>query len=207
MKKSLLALLLALGAALALTLGLVLRDFVGAYILTPIFFVAWLAQLIFASIPGWLWWAWFLIIAVVIAWRSLRVRLQDTEGPDERRFPIMGPVRVWAERLRLTHRRNDYFRWQLARDLADLALQCTAPYERDSEMRPDRDQDLAALNAPPEVASYLQQGLAAAPWRAVKRWERVTRLWRPKKALTPLDLDPQVAIAFLEGQLEEKHGD
>ncbi len=190
MKRTTLILLLILGLVLAGGLGLALRSFVGSYILLPILFVAWLARLVINSVPGWAWWAWFVIIAVVVVWRSLRVRLRDTADPVESPPVAVGPVHAWAERLRGAHSRNAYFRWILARDLAGISTELAA---------------LNALNAPPEIAAYLRVGLAAPPWGPAKPLEKITRLWRPVQETTPLDLDPQVAVAFLEGQMEKKH--
>ena len=121
MKRTTLILLVVLGLVLAAALGLALREFVGDTILMPILFIAWLAQLVFNSLPGWFWWAWFVIIAIIIAQRSLRVRPRDTERLRESRAPVIGPVQAWAERLRATRSRNVYFRWLVARDLADVS--------------------------------------------------------------------------------------
>ncbi len=99
MKRTTLILLVVLGLVLAAALGLALREFVGDTILMPILFIAWLAQLVFNSLPGWFWWAWFVIIAIIIAQRSLRVRPRDTERLHESRAPVTGPVQAWAERL------------------------------------------------------------------------------------------------------------
>lgn len=178
----------ALGAVLALALAFALRDFVGAYIVRPILFVAWLAQLIFNTVPGWLWWAWFVIVAIVIALRSLKVRPQDAEKPAESPVPAAGPVQIWTERLRMARHREDYFRWRLAGDLANISTEL-------------------AEDAPAEIAAYLQMGRAEPPWRAVGRLARIIPLWRPQKVLTPLDLDPREVVAFLEGQLEKERDD
>lgn len=211
MKRTPLILLIILGLVLAAALGLALREFVGDTILMPILFIAWLAQLVFNSLPGWFWWAWFVIIAIIIAQRSLRVRPRDTERLHESRAPVIGPVQAWAERLRATRSRNVYFRWLVARDLADvsseLAEVLTLRHATQDEAPAATRSRNADLTAPPEIASYLRMGLGTPPSGPVRPPVSFTRPWRAKQELTPLDLDPEKVVAFLEGQLEGRYDD
>ncbi len=213
MKKATFAVLLTLGLVLTLALGFALRDFAGAHVVRPALFVAWLAQLVVNSVPGWLWWAWFVSIAVVIAWRSLRRPEREAAGPDRDASQVKGPVRLWADRLTLARHRGDYFRWYLARDLAEVSTALAdsltpgspAYHEREDALRLARPDALAALNAPPEVAAYLRAGLAAPPARPIRRRAWLRRTGRPTP--TPLGLAPEATVAFLEKQLEDRHDD
>ena len=206
MKRTYLILLLILGLALAILLGLALQGVARQAIVMPILYLAWIAELIFRSIPGWLWWAWFLIIVAVIALRSLRVRTRNAGPRRALRPQVDGPARTWAIRVH-TARQGEYFRWRLAHDLAELALQYTAYRDHRGLAKYDRGEYIGTLNAPPDVLSYLQAGLKAPPWQPIDRLSRVTRFWRPIKDDSPLALDPAKAVQFLEGQLERESDD
>ena len=206
MKRTYLILLLLLGLALAILLGLALRGVARQAIVLPILYLAWLAELIFRSIPGWLWWAWFLTIVAVIALRSLRGRARNAGLRRTQRLPVDGPARAWAIRVH-TAKQGEYFRWRLAHDLAELALQYTAYRDHRGLAKYDRGEYIQTLNVPPDVLAYLQAGLKAPPWQPADRLARVTRFWRPIKDDSPLALDPAKAVQFLEGQLERESDD
>jgi len=206
MKRTHLILLLFVGLALAILLGLALQGVARQAIVMPILYLAWIADLIFRSIPGWLWWAWFLIIVSVIALRSLRGRTRHAGPRRALRSPVDGPARTWAIRVR-TAEQGEYFRWRLAHDLAELALQYTAYRDHRGLAKYDRGEYIETLNAPPDVLAYLQAGLKAPPWQPLDRMSRVTRFWRPIKDDSPLALDPAKAVQFLEGQLERESDD
>ncbi len=207
MKSRYLLLLIPLGIALALALGLALQGIARNTVVMPLLYIAWMLQLVFNSIPGWLWWAWFLIIAMVMAIRSLKGRSERTAGPSAGRLPAQGPVRGWAVALRAAAQGGSYFQWHLAHDLAELALQFTAYQDHRGAEQLERVEYLESLKAPPDVFAYLSAGLQPPPWQPVKVADRITRLWRQTREHTPLDLNPQQAIAFLEGQTERENDD
>ncbi|MDQ1301252.1 MAG: hypothetical protein QG637_1173, partial [Chloroflexota bacterium] len=102
---------------------------------------------------------------------------------------------------------GEYFRWRLARDLAELGLQLLAYRDREDLSRRDRSQYIEALNAPPDVAAYLRTGLVAPPWQPQDLRSRLRRLWQPTKKDSPLEIEPAVVAQFFEGQLEKEHDD
>jgi hypothetical protein len=198
--------LLFVGMALAVWLGLALQGFARSSIVMPILYAAWMADLIFRSVPGWLWWAWFLIVVTIIALRSLRGRVKS-DGPRRVvRPPAEGPVRSWGHRVAMA-RQGEYFRWRLAHDLAELALQYTAYRDHRGLAKYDRGEFIETLNAPADVQAYFQAGLKAPPWQPLYRLARVTRLWRPVHDHSPLALDPAKAVHFLEEKLERESDD
>jgi hypothetical protein len=199
------ALLLA-GLALAAILGLLLQGVTRDSFVMPLLYAAWVADLVFRSVPGWLWWAWFLVIALVFATRSLRTRVaaDAVERGDRRRTE--GIIYAWIARIQ-SGDQGDYFRWRLARDLAELALQFLAFRERGDLGQRDRSQYVELLNAPPEIQAYLRTGLTAPPWQPQDVRARLARLWRPARRDSPLEIEPAVIAQFLEGQLEKEHDD
>jgi hypothetical protein len=143
---------------------------------------------------------------LVIALRSLRGRARNAGPRRALRPPINGPARTWAIRVH-TAKQGEYFRWRLAHDLAELALQYTAYRDHRGLAKYDRSEYIETLNMPPDVAAYLQAGLKPPPWQPLDRLSRVTRFWRPTKDDSPLALDPAKAVQFLEGQLERESDD
>lgn len=172
----------------------------------PLLYAAWLADLFFRSVPGWLWWAWFLVIALVLAARSLRTRAgADLVERGDRRL-TEGVIHGWIARIQSAGQ-GDYFRWRLARDLAELGLQFLAYRDRGDLGQRDRSQYVELLNAPPEIQAYLRTGLTAPPWQPQDLRSRLARLWRPTTKDSPLEIEPAVIAQFLEGQLETEHDD
>lgn len=197
---------LILGLVLAVILGLLLQGVTRNSFVMPLLYAAWLADLVFRSVPGWLWWAWFLIIALVFAARSLRGRAgADALERPERRL-TEGVIRAWIARIQ-SGDQGEYFRWRLARDLAELGLQFLAFRDRGDLGQRDRSQYVEALNAPPEIQAYLRMGLTAPPWQPQDVRSKLARLWRPTKQDSPLEIEPAVIAQFLEGQLEKEHDD
>ncbi len=196
--------LFVLGLILVIGLGLALQSVARTSIVMPLLYLAWLADLMFRSVPGWLWWAWFLIIALVIAGRSLRVRTRPE--PSERRdfHFTTGAVRSWMGRIEASEH-GEYFRWRLARDLAELALQLLA-YRNRGEVAPrDRSQSIELLEAPAPIAEYLRSGLTAPPWQPHDLRSRLAQLRHPTRNPSPLSVEPATIARFLEGQLEKEH--
>ncbi|MCX7669218.1 MAG: hypothetical protein N2439_04020, partial [Anaerolineae bacterium] len=162
--------------------------------------------LFFRSVPGWVWWAWFLIMALVFAARSLRTQIRPAPPPPAARGPAQGAIHLWTGRLQAAEH-GGYFRWRPAHDLAELSLQLLSYHERGDLSHGDRSAAIERLAAPPPIAAYLRMGLAPPPWRAQDLRSRLERLWRHTEEDAPLKLDPATVVQFLQEQLESKHDD
>ena len=210
MKRALIIALLVLGLVLAILLGLAIQGFTRATLITPLLYLAWTADLVFRSIPGWLWWGWFLVIALVIAGQSLRVRHKSLPSPRAGRLPAISPMRVWLNRIS-TSDQGDYFRWRLAHEMAELSLRLLAARDRHDLTQGDRpeygSEYIQTLNAPPEVQAYLLSGLQMPQWHTRNRFIKLLRRAHPDEGNSPLELDLRKTVEFLEGQLERKYDD
>jgi hypothetical protein len=204
------AALLVAGLVLTLLLGLALQPAVRDAIALPIAYAGWLVGLVFNSIPGVIWWAWLLVVMLVILGRSVRGRRESSEPARIERPVREGPVSIWFRRVHLS-RDSDYFRWRLAYDLGRLALGMDAYREGLSTTRVGRHH--VELDGPPEIVAYLNAGLGSGPEEAtgmpaslidVPGWLR--DLWRnrrkPARRRSPLALPPEHALAYLEKELE-----
>ncbi|MBN1992236.1 MAG: hypothetical protein JW953_06000 [Anaerolineae bacterium] len=181
---------------LAGLLTLVMRDLMRENLVAPLLYLAWVAGLIWASIPQAAIWALFLLTTLVIALRSLikkgpilRHRNPPATKPEER-------IESWLKLIRRT-RQEDYFKWQLAQRLHKLTLETLAHDERTTlqEMRQRLSQN--QLDAPPEVLAYLEAGMTS-----FSHFLEAQPRWRLKKQTSPLDLDPERVIQFLEDKVD-----
>lgn len=194
------------GVVAAGALGLALQGIARDSLIMPALFLAWLIGLFFRSVPGWVWWAWFLIIALVFAARSLRTYIKPLPAEPPPRGPAQGAIHAWTSRLQAAEH-GGYFRWRLAHDLAELSLQLLSYYERGDLGHGDRSAAIERLAAPPYIAAYLRTGLAAPPWQPQDLRSRLERLWRRDAEDAPLQLDPALVVEFLTEHLEREHDD
>jgi hypothetical protein len=199
---------LALASLALLLLGLLALIVSGAVrevIVVPLLFLLWLARLVYEAIPQLALWGVSLVIAALVAWRSLatpRVALPEPPiAPSQR-----APVATWARMFRRAA--NDrYARWLLAQRLGQLALELLA--SQDERAARGRWQYLHddTRDIPPAVRAYLQAGTRMyrpppAFWRRWWPWgERV------ESRADPLDLDPAEVVRFLDERLGHLTGE
>ncbi len=198
--------LLLAGLALlpVVVMALVIDDFVREVIVIPLLYLFWIARLLFKSIPQLVLWAGFIIVALIMAGKSLSKR-KPLLKPRSMEVEQYGRVEDWA---RLIDRRDqgDYSKWRLAHRLGVLALETLAYQEELSMKQTRRHLESGKLDVPPQVWAFLRAGMTSYnPFTMPKR-----RFQLGARA-TPLDLDPEQAIQFLEDVLnrqrgEEQHG-
>ena len=204
MKNRLIAILLA-----ALLVGLLALLFTGtaqAVIVVPVLYAAWLAKVLYQSIPQALLWIILLIVATYSAIRG--VRWPDSSPPAA---AVAAPPRTtvgdWARLLRRAER-SEYARWALAQRLGYLTSDVLAPSDR-SRARPLWQLlDDGSLELPGEVQAYLRAGTAASSGsaRPRRRWIwRGLRGWPPlQRVPDPLALGPEIVVRLLEERMERE---
>ncbi|MEW5957726.1 MAG: hypothetical protein AB1801_08390 [Chloroflexota bacterium] len=192
MKKRWLSLALMLLLAVLLTWRL--RDFV-AEALVPLYYLYWVGRRLLETIPQVILWAVFLLVALLLAGGSL---LRPPPGQSAGRraaSPRPNRIEAWVKLLGQADQET-YYRWQLAQHLQELTLDALAHHQRLSlkEIR----QQLAGrrLNLPPEIVAYLRASLTSFSHFAgpAKRY--------PPPPASPLDLEPERVIQFLEEKLD-----
>jgi hypothetical protein len=194
--------LVAIILLLAIPLWLLLLDEVRQVLLGPLLPFVQAGQLLSQAIPQALLWALGLLLAGAVALRSLNWR----PGPAPQRSTTTGgstgPVRAWTHWLR-EQGQGGYFKKRLAHRLGRLAVQALAPYERLTAQQARRLLD--RLDAPPEIRAYLQAGFEPEPPATLTGSRILARLKsriRVNTQRSPLDLDPEEVVRFLETQLE-----
>ena len=189
---------------ISVPLALILRGFTREVILSILLRLSWLARLYIDSLPQPILWVAFISVAFVIAARSLIKRSSS---------PVMT---IEAERLRTgrvhnlmraIHRTSQgiYFKWRLAQHLLGLTLEVLAHQERTTPLQMKERLKSGVLDAPPEIKAYLLTGLTPILSRRADLITRIKQIFTPTRPISPLDLDPERVIKFLEDQLENEY--
>lgn len=184
---------LALVMLLAALLTPFLKDFIRDVLLLPLLYVAWLARIVFDSIPQVAIWIVFLVVALLVALRSLSGgrtgRLDTRETP----VRVVGRIESWA-RLVDQAEQEHYARWRLARELRKLTLAVLAGEKQLSQEQIMQDLKDNRLGLPPEIRAYLQASMTSFSYFSPTRFW----FWKEAPRSSALDLDPEQVLQFLE---------
>ena len=170
-----------------------LKDFIRDVLLLPLLYAAWLARIVFDSIPQIAIWIVFLVVALLIALRSLSGGRAARFASRELQVTVVGRLKSWASLVERAGQEH-YARWRLARELRRLTLAILA---NEKHLSPEQiRQDLAAgrLDLPPEIRDSLLASMTSFNYFSP------TRFWFWKKPAGPsaLDLDPEQVLQYLE---------
>ena len=192
MNRRLLLAILAAGA-----LAYFMRDVIERAVIQPLTYVFWLAKLYYDSMPQvflWIVLVGFIVVMSVTSLVAEEVKQNKREVP---RRIAKGEVESLAEWMARAPR-GLYFKWLIAQRLGKLARGLTSFNARQAQ--PSAWEAIAGpgWNPPGEVASYLEAGINGSFADYPRpRWSF------QKSAPTPLDLDPDQAIEYIEGRIKE----
>jgi uncharacterized membrane protein YccC len=186
---------LAISLLAASVLAFVVEGFIQRALVAPLLYVFWFITLLFSSVPQVLYWAAFIITALVIA--SLSVpRAKPVKTRDQASLSgNQGAVAAWAALLRVS-RESGFSRQSMAQALRRLSRDLMFPDEHVGyhELEARIEQTSSAL--PPEIAAYFQAHIPETRSR-----------FRPGSRSHALDLDPQHVVAYLENKLDPLAGE
>ena len=183
----------------SIVLAFFLRDLIYHTVVVPLAYLLWLARFYYSSVPQLLLWTLLLVILFVTSVPSFVPELRPSRRREERRRRVQGGIETLAAWM-VRARRGTYFKWQIANRLGRIARGWRDMSERRGELllpAPARGGEGSGNEA---VGRYLQAGLNTS----FVDYPRPKRFRHP--APTPLDLDPQEAIAYLESQMELSRG-
>ena len=181
---------------LAGLLTLVLQDFTRRVIATPLLYVFWIGRLLLESIPQIGFWWLFLFIALAVAGRSL-LKHKPAPQPTRRAEKAgRGRIETWAK-LIIESKQETYYKWQLAQHLQELTLAVLAHDERLTPKQIKQRLLDNQLDMPPEIQAYLQAGMTSFSHLLGPRPR-----FGSKAQPSPLDLDPEQIIQFLEEKFD-----
>jgi hypothetical protein len=214
-------LLLAIALLLIVGLGWLLRDFVRDSILLPLINLMWVIWVLIQSIPQFVFWGLFLLLALVVAARSL-IASQPVAavggGMWTPRRSNLSRYRFWQRGLESMHG-NSFSRERIVRELQLLTLQVLAEHDRVplDEMRSRLlNGQLDLSGEEPAIRSLLEasqaRGLFAEPSdrpRGLLAWLASLFGRAPKSELVH-QIDVPAIVAWLEketGKLTPERGD
>lgn len=194
-RKRFLLLLLPVWLAAALLLAFFLRDVVAQLVIQPVLYIFWMLNLVYRAIPQVILWAVLLSILLLFAISFIARNVSFRNLFPRKREPKYGPVQGLSIVLQ---RKSEgiYFKWQVARSLAEIALdlQELRAHDESRELRFDE------TSVDPEARRYLEAGLNTSfsdyPMPGI---------FLPRRE-TPFDIELDRVIDYLESQkMETNH--
>jgi hypothetical protein len=196
---------LALVLLALILLAFLFWDVARDHIVTPLARILHIGNLWLRVVPQVLFWILLLGIGLPIAFRSLGLDARrGSQDANRERTAAAGRVKTllrWVQRVPKSY----YFRHRMAYHLAKLALESRG-YRLSGAacvMSERGDSQLDDLDMPPEIRAYFQAGMV--PQLPVEHFSLFGfwRLWQSPEPYSPIDLDPEVVVKFLEDQLED----
>jgi hypothetical protein len=189
---------------ISIPLALVLHEFTREVILSLLMRISWYVRLYMNSLPQPILWVVFIAIASFIAARSLLKRRSTPEVTSEATRLRMGRVLNLMQAINRTSE-GLYFKWRLAQHLLSLTVNTLAYQERTTPNLIKERLKSGGLDAPSEIEDYLLAGLTPVLSTPTNLVTRLRQAIMPTHRISPLDLDPEKVIQFLEDQLEIDH--
>jgi energy-coupling factor transporter transmembrane protein EcfT len=185
-------------ALLCLTVAFVFRRTIYQIVILPLAYVWWWLTLYYRLLPQAAIWILLIFIILFTTMRGLLLEIPWGWSRPLKKKKSQGPIESLAVLIQKSSEGN-YYKWTIANRLGRAARELLDQREgsqgRKKIMRfSDRNWD-----APQEVSAYLEAGLNGTFADYPKRsWSRAPR--------TPLDVDPQQVIEYLESELENRNG-
>ncbi len=183
----------------AFVLAFPLRAAVEQLIVEPLAYLLWLLGILYRAIPEPFIWLFVLLGMFYVAVGSFYGKPRQDIRPNAKLTPARGQLETLARLI--SHKTPGvYFKWQIARTLAEIALDL-------QELREHaRSRDLHfADGTQPEVQDYLEAGLNTS-FADYPYLGGIPLLgWFRKSPKTPFDMGPESIVEYLESQLESKN--
>jgi len=193
---------------LIVILALALRDVVAAAIIIPAAFLWWLIRLYYASIPQAIFWGLLILLTVYSAVTTVipALRFRSIEKTSVK--ITRGHIEILADWIKKSGR-GTYYKWLVANRLGKDAREILAqregnPISKKFNAFPKRHRDNLTgrgWNPPQKIDTYLNIGLNGSFTNILRpRW-----FWQSPPP-TPLDVEIQQVIDYLEDEMEMEHG-
>lgn len=151
------------------------KDFMRHVIVEPLLYILWFIMLVLNSLPQAIFWALFIIMALIIASKSLATGKTEPQKGELVSIDNKGSVATW---YRLLERADTqaYSKWHLARTLRKFTWDQLSSQERFTLDTLDKQKDpwqQVKSSFPPEIGAYFEAGLAS--------FEPASRGWSRRK--------------------------
>ncbi|MGE5250765.1 MAG: hypothetical protein ACM3QS_11230 [Bacteroidota bacterium] len=182
---------------LALLLAFPFRGFLERRVILPAAYLLWVLWVFYTTMPQLLWWALAVLVIAFLIGTSLSPgeRYAPRFRPDPK--PPVGPLEELARSL---GKSGDgvYFKWLVANRLGKLAHRMLVQREGNRSRSVFAPLVGTDWHPAPRVQSYLETGLHGS----FSDYPESQRSGPP--AASPLNLDVEEAVSFLESQLESR---
>jgi hypothetical protein len=185
---------------LAIPLAYLLQGLSRQVFLIQVLRFAWTIRALFESLPQTTVWIAFLVIALLIAVRSLIKRRMPGRPESGMEAAQPGQVFVMARRVQRSSELA-YSRRSLARDMRALALEVLAYQRRTTSEQMRRELSARRLDVPPEIQAYLNIEQVPIQPRSATLFSRLVRRLSPRARAPQIDPELERVVQFLESQL------
>jgi hypothetical protein len=174
--------------SISLVLAFFLRDVVYDVFVIPLAYLLRLGKYYYTAIPQLFLWVLLLVLLLVSVTWSFIPEARPSRRKERRYKPAEGQVEALTVSIQKA-RKGNYFKWQLANRLGRIARR----------LNEFPDQRKVSSTSQQAVENYLDAGLN----HSFVDFPTSRNLFQQPSA-TPLDLNPEVAVDYLESQMEQR---
>lgn len=183
----------------ALVLAFFLRDLVERLVILPLVYIWWLLGVYYSVLPQSFLWILLVGVVALSAITALMPRFATRELFQPSIKLPKGQVEGMVEWLEKSQRGGSYYRWLVANRLGKTAREILAQREGQPISKKFGRLSGRDWNPPRKIDDYLENGLNGSFADYPRR-----RFWQ-KPDPTPLDVDPQQVIEYLENEMKSSH--
>jgi hypothetical protein len=179
---------------LCLTAAFAFRKLIYQIVIVPLAYIWWVLTLYYHLLPQGVIWIILIFVILFTALRGILLELPIGRPKPLKRRNAQGPIESLSLLIQKRNQGN-YYKWSIANRLGRAARELLD--QREGRQLKQKFVRLIGRDwqPPNDVAAYLEAGVNGTFADYPKRnWSRSPR--------TPLDLDPQQAIEYLESELE-----
>jgi hypothetical protein len=185
-------------ALVCLIAAFVFRRTIYQIVILPLAYIWWWLTLYYRLLPQAAIWIVLIFIILFTTMRGLLLEVPWGWSRPLKKKKSQGPIESLAVLIQKSSEGN-YYKWTIANRLGRAARELLDQREGSQGRKKIMRFSERNWDAPQEVSAYLEAGLNGTFADYPKRsWSRSPR--------TPLDLDPQQVIEYLESELENRNG-
>ena len=175
-----------------------LRGLVSYYVITPIVFAVRIERLLFNALPQVVFWTLFLLVGMILAVNSLPIKRKFSNSPPQTGKKWESRARQFSKWIH-TSEKSEYSKWMLARQVSSLAFDLLMYQERLSTQDVGKFLRRNKSAIPDEVRDYILAGMEVPSFR---HYSEMVSNYNQNFLTSPLDINPEIVIEFLETRMK-----
>ncbi len=185
--------------ALALIIAFPLQSVIRDVIIKPLLYLGWGIGILFRSVPQF--WVWLILMGIIffILLSPFIEDLPRWKKKEKALPPELGPIEKLAETLDASNK-GVYFKWAVANRLGKIVSNWLLYSNRVDQRWQAKNLARLGWDVPPEIYNYLDVGLNGS----FADYPRPRIPFIQKRAKTPLDIDPNIVLNYLENEMESE---